>query len=780
MNKVNAKSSLITAANTVVQLTNRFKTVKAMADNISSALITDDEFKRLLGENEKAIPNLTKFLLTRTSKRENQRIRIKRENQLIRGIVSNNRAAIRTSTNAIATRKGLNPVAPPSSTATPTATPTATVSSSPTATATPTVSSSPTATPTAGPTAIETKAAVTKVLAIKVKDKDLRNMLEKYGKYMNTDGVRGGAPSKAEIKNMIDTSVRDNGFILGIAKDLTSGYEHFEYATYKGFENKLEEFIKTYPDSTPDIETIRTRFKADELKYRTNILTKFDDLANPNALDLYDKVKILMSGLDASSKLDKDIVKLFNRTKAVDKTTNIVTYPFEHADNKPFNKSEYITHCKFIALFAKIKNKYIFPNITDEPQEPKFDKLIEIESGYLQTKADEYEKNNSSSPVQNAIDLIIAPLDLGNELKVQLTAYKKVVWAEAEFTVKEFENGAMYDLVDDRLSYTVNFFDIIEPRLKGIQSGDTEDNPNNSPDVKSAATVILKDYSNRISNSPNKGNILSSIKNFTKKNRSDVDEGIYKKLENITNMDAKIQATKTNLITIVKNGNTAEIETGTNELLAALNARKGAITLEIDTNKNKLKADPNMAQNDKLTINSEITELEKEIKTLNVNITEVTSILSDKGIKDKNKRSTLRNLVGDKMMDKFTKPKPNTTVPGVSPDTTLTPDFDPTDTWTIVKPFEKKTDTDKNYVRIEIEGPKVKVGDQLITTTAEWNDARKIILGLNSQDDVKLPSFNGKIVFDVYTSGKMTIRMNNGETKTINNQAQLDHSKRLI
>ena len=721
-------------------------------------IVSEKDVKELYDSNLKDRKNVGQLL--------NKRDFIK-QHPAIRTILTNNKAASNTFYKAIEDKRAELSV--PTATSEPDSNPNAPISSILTTTATPTSTPTSTSTSTPTSTAIETKAAVTNVLAIKVKDKDLKNMLEKYGKYMNTTGVRGGAPSKAEIKDLIDASVRDNGFILGIPKDNTAGYEQFEYATYKDFESKLDEFTKTYPDSAEDIKTIKTRFKADELKYRNKIKEKFDDLENnPNALILDDKVKILMSGLGASKKLEKDIVKLFNRTKVVDRL-GIVTYPFEHADNKPFNKPEYITHCKFIVLFAKIKNKYIFPTLINEPQEPTFKDLISIESGYLQTKADEWEKNNSSSPVISAIDLIIAPLDVANHLKTQLADYKKVVWAEAAFTSTEFDNLAMYSLVDDRLLYTVSHFDAIEPRLKGIQSGDDTDNPNKSPDVKAAATIVLKDLSKRVSNSPNKGSILSSIKNFTKKNRSDVDEGIYKKLENVTNQNTEIQLAKTNLITVVKNGDTPQIEIDTKKLLEALNSRKDAITLVIKTNENKLKG--NIAETEKLGIKDENRKLEKEVQELNVNITEVTSILSDK---DKNKRSTFRNILG---LDKLTLPKPKTTVPELSPDTTPRPDFVDSDPWVLVDPYERKDDREKKYVRIEIEGEKVTINGELITTTGEWNDVRRSLLGLKPQEAVKLQSFNGKIVFDVYTNGKMTIRMNNGATKTINNQVELDAFK---
>ena len=51
------------------------------------------------------------------------------------------------------------------------------------------------------------------------------------------------------------------------------------------------------------------------------------------------------------------------------------------------------------------------------------------------------------------------------------------------------------------------------------------------------------------------------------------------------------------------------------------------------------------------------------------------------------------------------------------------------------------------------------------------------MLYIKPQQDVKLPSFDGKIVFDVYQNGKITVRMNNGETTTINNEAQLEAFK---
>ena len=658
--------------------------------------------------------------------------------------------------------------------------------------------------PVAPPNSVETKKAVANILAKKVagKDKKLEKMFKLYEKYLNTSSLTGGfikeiasalassrklkQDQKAVVDVKITQSIVNNGFILGVTdaeKALTSGYEHAEYANYKGFESNLLKLITTNPEYKEDIETIQRRFKADELKYRTKIMEKIN--TNPPALILDDRVKILMSGLGASSKLEKDIIKLFNRTKSVN--AGGVTYPFDSAAGKPFDESEYITYCKFIVLFNKlfIKRdnlnnpiyKYIFPDLTDGPQEPKFDKLIEIESNYLQTKATEYENDKSSSPVIEAINLIVTTLDK-DQLVVQLKDYKQIYWAKAEFTTKVFENDTMYDLVDDRLAYTVSFFDLIEGRLKVIQAGETD----SSPEVKSAATVVLKDFSKRISNSPNKGKILSAIKsarNFTikkKKNRYEVDEGIYKKLEKITNQNGKIQAYKDNLIATIKDGNKTKIEEDTNALLKELNDRKVYInTLEIDKRKKEIEGKPSMSETDKFAKNSEITDFKKEVQELDVNIADVTSILSDKGIKDKDKRSTLRNIVGDKIVDKFTKQK--TIVPGVSPDTTPIPDFDGDDTTYIVKPFERKVDTDKKYVRIEIEGTSVNVGGERITTTAEWNDARKLILGFKPQQDVKLPSFDGKIVFDVYQNGKITVRMNNGETNTINNEAQLEAFK---
>ena len=656
----------------------------------------------------------------------------------------------------------------------------------------------------APPKPIDTNKAVANILAKKVagKDKKLEKMFKLYRKYLSTPSLTSGGSlaqiaraanvyiadkqaKKAVVDKKITDSIVNNGFILGVTdaeKALTSGYEHAEYANYKGFESNLLKLITTNPDYATDIKTILARFKADELKYITKIMEKIN--TNPPALILDDKVKILMSGLDASSKLEKDIIKLFNRTKAVD-AAGAVTYPFDDADGKPFDKSEYITHCKFIVLFNKldiadratdeVNFKYIFPDLTDGPQKPTFDTLISNESNYLQTKATEYEKDKSPSPVIEAINLIVTTLDVDkDDLVGQLNDYKQIYWAEAEFTTKAFEENTMYDLVDDRLAYKVSFFDLIEGRLKVIQAGEI-DSP---PEVKSAATVVLKDFSKRISNSPNKGKILSAIKsarNFTKKNRYEVDEGIYKKLEKITNTNGKIQASKDNLIATIKDGNKTKIEEDTNALLKALNDRKVHInTLGIGENKKEIEADPSMSETDKFAKNRQIDEFKKEVQELDVNIAEVTSILSDKGIKDKNKRFTLRNI-HDKIVDKFTKQK--TIVPGVSPDTTPIPDFDVDDTTYIVKPFKRKVDTDKDYVRIEIEGTSVKVGGERITTTAEWNEARKSILGLKPQQDVKLPSFDGKIVFDVYQNGKITVRMNNGETTTINNEAQLEAFK---
>jgi hypothetical protein len=113
---------------------------------------------------------------------------------------------------------------------------------------------------------------------------------------------------------------------------------------------------------------------------------------------------------------------------------------------------------------------------------------------------------------------------------------------------------------------------------------------------------------------------------------------------------------------------------------------------------------------------------------------------------------------------------------GVSPDAPPTPVFDTESTY-IVKPYTLKTNTEKKYVRIEIEGPNVRVDDSRIKTTAEWNEKRRNRLGLKPQENVNFPSFDGKIVFDVYENGKMRIRMNDGETKTINNGDELDAFK---
>ena len=81
-----------------------------------------------------------------------------------------------------------------------------------------------------------------------------------------------------------------------------------------------------------------------------------------------------------------------------------------------------------------------------------------------------------------------------------------------------------------------------------------------------------------------------------------------------------------------------------------------------------------------------------------------------------------------------------------------------------------------DFVSIVVEHDEITINGKLLTDNKleQWNTARQNILGMEEQSGISLPTFDGKIEFNVYPNGKLTIQINDGRVVYINNKTELE------
>ena len=383
-------------------------------------------------------------------------------------------------------------------------------------------------------------------------------------------------------------------------------------------------------------------------------------------------------------------------------------------------------------------------------------------------KGSELAGRSAENDLLEAIDKIIEDESCLNSkgesdnFKTQLTAYKDSHNAKTEFNVNVMRTYVGFEA--------------------GLRQRILE-----CPDIKMAAQMVLIDYEKRASG------LLSTkdkfFNRFTRKNSgddmkiSDILDAVGKVIRNSFGNTPNENIEKGTLLGKLSNLRTALLQDKTDEkvkkaieenvdlILDWLKSTRQYAEGQMKVGQQKLKTVSSPA--DKVVINDDVKKLTDRIALLKKNENDVSSI---KGLKTANNRTFRQRLFGDKDKDKdkeVIKPKDSGEKLG----------FNNNSNDVVIDAFKINDNITEEFVSIAIEGDQISIdGKQLDGNDDErrkaWNNARSTILDLPEQNGNTLPSFDaGKITFNVYPNGKVTIQLNDGPVVYINNRDELEKFK---
>jgi hypothetical protein len=336
---------------------------------------------------------------------------------------------------------------------------------------------------------------------------------------------------------------------------------------------------------------------------------------------------------------------------------------------------------------------------------------------------------------------------LTTEIKEQLTAYKTLCNEDTPLST-----------------------DLIQSDYIGFEAG-LRERILKCPGIKEEARLVLADYENRASKMLTYAQRATGT--FTRKN-SDGDSkisGYLDKVEAFSETDPTGESPLKKHIeelrgAILKHDN-AIIEKNVDIILVWLANEKTDEENKIKVEQEKLKETKSVA--DKAVINANIKKSFERINNeIRLHERNINSIM---GISQIKRSTTLKNRRVSEKIDNTPKPQFNNSIKIGD----VLPEFD-------IKLTENGVA--KEFVPIVIEGDEISIdGKRLDGDDDErrvaWNNARSTILGLQEQNGNALPRFDdGKITFNVYKNGKVTIQLNDGPIVYINNKEELEKFKK--